>query len=203
MSIKNHSRVYRPLLGGVQIINGRLGEPGTLGMIVPSPSQDGHFLLTAGHVLAKGTPADHVGDLVYQPQASNDTHVAVVAQVSARLDCAAARLVETGFSLEILGIGKLAATAEPKEGMHVIKSGVATGVTEGRIDRVRGEEVTIRLLKGFPFEYELCEAGDSGAIWIDIESRAPVALHFAAQSGGEAVAFAIPLPAVLHELKLA
>ena len=44
-------------------------------------------------------------------------------------------------------------------------------------------------------------AGDSGAVWVETESRAPVALHYSAQSGGRGVAYAIPMPAVLRALQ--
>jgi hypothetical protein len=62
--------------------------------------------------------------------------------------------------------------------------------------------VTIKPLLDCPIDYQLSDAGDSGAVWVEISTRAPVAMHVAAQSGGGAMAFAIPLPTVLKELEL-
>jgi len=90
----------------------------------------------------------------------------------------------------------------PKVDSKLIKAGAATGVTEGRITRVEVAQVTIKPLADFPLEYELSDTGDSGAAWVESETRAPVALHYSAQSGGESVAYAIPMPAVLRELNL-
>jgi hypothetical protein len=126
-----------------------------------------------------------------------------VERVSDRLDCAAARLIDgQQFALEILNIGLLAAVKEPAEGMRVIKTGASTGVTEGKITRVDGDEVTIKPLADFPLEYQLSDTGDSGSVWVESATRSPVALHYSAQSGGGSVAFAIPLPTVLRELAL-
>jgi hypothetical protein len=157
------------------------------------------YLISARHVLAGNRP--RIGGLIRQPDGSQD--IAVVERVSQKYDCAAARLREgQAYALEILHVGKLAAVGDPVEGMLVIKAGAATGVTEGRITRVQGAQVTIKPLADFPLEYQLSDTGDSGAAWVESETRAPVALHYSAQSGGESVAYAIPMPAALRELNL-
>ena len=195
MSIRNLARVYGKLRGGLQIMNREIGEPGTLGMLVTVGGVT--YLISAKHVLAKGRPG--IGDAVRQPAGSND--IAIVERVSERLDCAAARVIAgVPFAPEILHIGALAPTRDPAEGMRVIKAGASTGVTEGKITRIDGNEVTIKPLADFPLEYELSDTGDSGSVWVESESRAPVALHYSAQSGGGSVAYAIPMPAVLREL---
>jgi hypothetical protein len=197
MSIKNLARIYGKLRGGLQIMNAELQEPGTLGMIVVCGGAP--YLVSAKHVLAGKRPG--IGDVIRQPAAAGD--IAVVERVSPMLDCAAARLnADRQFALEILHIGKPAEPADPVEGMRVIKAGAATGVTEGRVTQVNGNEVVIKPLRDFPLEYQLSDTGDSGAVWIDLEGRAPVALHYSAQSGGESVAFGIPMAAVLRELNL-
>ncbi|HEY6343000.1 MAG TPA: hypothetical protein VIY49_16020 [Bryobacteraceae bacterium] len=197
MSVKNLARVYGKLRGGLQIMNVELQEPGTLGMIVVSGGAP--YLISAKHVLAGKRPG--MGDSIRQPAGTAD--IAIVERVSQTLDCAAARLnADQQFALEILQIGKPAAPADPVEGMRVIKAGAATGVTEGKVARVDGTEVVIKPLRDFPLEYQLSDTGDSGAVWVEMEGRAPVALHYSAQSGGESVAYGIPIPTVLKELKL-
>jgi hypothetical protein len=197
MSIRNLARVFGKLRGGLQIMNREVREPGTLGMIAASGGAP--YLISAKHVLAGKRPG--IGDRICQPAGTRD--IAIVERVSQTLDCAAARLsAEQPFVLEILHLGKLAAPREPVEGMRVIKAGAATGVTEGKVTRVDGMEVVIKPLADFPLEYQLSDTGDSGAVWVEMEARAPVALHYSAQSGGESVAYAIPLPAVLRELNL-
>ena len=197
MSIKNLARVYGKLRGGLQIMNREVTEPGTLGMIVVSGGSP--FLISARHVLAKNRPG--VGDAICQPAGTKT--IAIVERVSDRLDCASARLADgQAYALEILHIGALTAPRDPVEGMCVIKTGAATGVTEGRITRVDGDEITIRPLSDFPLEYQLSDTGDSGAIWVESESRAPIGLHYSAQSGGASIAYALPLGTVLRELQL-
>jgi hypothetical protein len=175
-----------------------VGEPGTLGMIVASGGVP--YLISAKHVLAKNRPG--IGDAICQPAGKKT--IAIVDYVSRQLDCARARLSEgEAFAeLEVLHIGSLTAPCEPVEGMVVIKAGAATGVTQGKVSRVNGNEVTIKPLSDFPLEYQLSDTGDSGAIWVESQSRAPVAMHTSAQSGGASVAYAIPLLAVLRELQL-
>ena len=174
----------------------QLREPGTLGMIVAHGGAN--YLISAKHVLAGNRPA--VGDAICQPAGTTD--VAIVERVSQRLDCAAARLVAgQAFAFEVLNIGTLAPPRDPAEGMRVIKAGAATGVSEGKIVRLNGDEIVIKPLADFPLEYELSAAGDSGAVWLESQSRAPVGLHYSAQSGGGGVAYAIPMPTVLRELQ--
>jgi hypothetical protein len=198
LSIKNLARVYGRLRGGLQIMSREVGEPGTLGMIVASGGVP--YLISARHVLAKNRPG--IGDAICQPAGTKT--IAIVDRVSEQLDCARARLVDgQAFNeLEILHVGVLTAPRDPVEGMVVIKAGAATGVTEGKVSRVNGNEVTIKPLSDFPLEYQLSDTGDSGAVWVESQSHAPVALHYSAQSGGASVAYAIPLPAVLRELQL-
>jgi hypothetical protein len=197
VAINNLTKAYGKLRGGLQIMNETLGEPGTLGMIVMSGAAP--YLISAKHVLAKDRPG--IGDKVAQPAVKQT--FAVVERVSKGLDCAAARLSDSAkFALEILHIGPLSAPRSPVEGMRVIKAGASTGVTEGKITRINGDEITIKPLDDFPLEYQLSDTGDSGAVWVERESRAPLGLHYSAQSGGAGVAYAIPMLTVLRELNL-
>jgi hypothetical protein len=197
MSVKNLVRVFGKLRGGLEIMSREVLEPGTLGMIVAHGGAT--YLISARHVLAKNRPG--IGDAICQPAGTRD--IAIVERVSERLDCGAARLADgEPFAFEILHIGTLDAPRDPVEGMRVLKAGAATGVTEGKITRLNGDDVVIKPLADFPLEYQLSETGDSGAVWVERESRAPVALHYSAQSGGGGVSYAIPLPTVLRELDL-
>jgi hypothetical protein len=197
MSMGNLKRIYGNLRGGLQIMNRAAEEPGTLGMIVSADG--GACLISARHVLAPNRPG--IGDAVVQRPGAPE--IAIVERVSDRLDCAAARLAsDVRFAPEILNIGPLAPIKDPAEGMRVVKVGASTDVTEGRITQVNGDEVTIEPLADFPLEYQLSDTGDSGSVWVEIATRAPVALHYSAQSGGASVAFAIPLAVVMAELGL-
>jgi hypothetical protein len=197
VSIKNLTRIYGKLRGGLQIMSREVGEPGTLGMIIVSGGAP--FLISARHVLAKNGPG--IGDAICQPAGTQT--IAIVERVSDRLDCACARLTDgQPYALEILHIGVPTTPRDPEEGMRVLKAGAATGVTEGRITRVDGDEITIKPLSDFPLEYQLSDTGDSGAIWVESTSRAPIGLHYSAQSGGASVAYALPLGTVLRELQL-
>ena len=57
--------------------------------------------------------------------------------------------------------------------MRVLKAGASTGVTEGKITRINGEEITLKPLDDFPLDYQLSDTGDSGAIWV--RARIPFA----------------------------
>jgi hypothetical protein len=111
-----------------------VGQPGTLGMIVASAGVP--YLISARHVLAKNRPG--IGDAICQPAGAKA--IAIVDRVSAQLDCARARLVdgEVFTKLEILHIGILTTPRDPVEGIIVIKTGAATGVTQGKVSRIPG-----------------------------------------------------------------
>jgi hypothetical protein len=114
-------------------------------------------------------------------------------------DVAAARLDGTAPTLgRVLGLGPLAAPEIPAAGMRVIKSGYATGVTEGVVSSVVGDRVEIRRRPGYPSMYELSDFGDSGALWINDLTRRPVAMHMAESPGATAIATSlIPLLSAL------
>jgi hypothetical protein len=113
-----------------------------------------------------------------------------------------------------------ASVAEAAVGMHLIKSGVVTGVTRGKVDGIGGS---------FPIDYtafgdtrrwmdgvrlvidpeaqteEISLKGDSGALWINVATNQAVGLHFAGEDGlGPLAEYALahPLPAVLNALQV-
>jgi hypothetical protein len=207
MQANNHVRVFRPLRGGIAISNPRIDRLGTLGCVVTADGGAERWILTSYHVLGV-READDLQDGEPVFQVTSTTPPEVVARTrrdrsDAGLDVAAARVVDGVESvLEVLGIGPVTTAAEPAAGMRVIKSGVATGVTEGIIRRVDGTRVQIEMPPGFPSKYELSDVSDSGSLWVEVSSRAGVALHFGGNDVGVEKAFAVSLPHALQVLGL-
>jgi hypothetical protein len=187
----NHIRTYARLRGGIAIHNPNAdasvpgGAYGTLGFIGTSDGAD-RWLVSCYHVLCRKNadfPPGAIEPIFHPVSQFEPAPVAVVsdARANRQLDCAAALLLIPGMALgQILGIGKLADPSAPAVGMRVIKSGAETGVTEGLIVKIVGDEVEIAPL-GYtvkPTEYELSEGGDSGSLWIDAATSAPVAMHY-------------------------
>jgi endonuclease G len=182
VSLENHQLPFRPLRGGIEIYTARVDEVGTLGFLAEKP--DGgpeQWLVSCYHVLVGGTNTPPVdGESVLQPSAG-EAPVAFVdaSRADPFLDCAAAKLAPTVRGVnEVLGIGQLRSSPIiPVVGMVVIKSGVTTGVTEGVIAQVNGDDVVIGVPPLFDREYRLSRRGDSGALWLRRDDLAPVALH--------------------------
>lgn len=205
MQVRNHVQSFRPLRGGIAISNGNGGRLGTLGCIVTSDGAD-RWILSAHHVL-RGSGLDlGDGEPIFQPALGGaDLPIARTrrAQASHELDAAAALIVDGVRAVnEILGLGTVGQLAEPIEGERVIKSGAATGVTEGQIVRVIGDDVRIELLSGYPSKYELSAVSDSGAIWLAQGTLSPVALHVAGNDTGIEVAVGVRISTVLQTLNL-
>ena len=73
---------------------------------------------------------------------------------------------------------------------------------EGRIQAVVGSDVIIERLPGYPTEYLLAGPGDSGAVWVDASTLAPVALHKRETAVGPHQALATDFGTVLTALHL-
>jgi hypothetical protein len=203
--MSNHNEHFRPLRGGIVIVARTENNFGTLGMVVTKTGVD-RWGLTCGHVLGPLAGPVPPADPVFQPDNSATTFrvgetVSTVADPT--LDCAAFR-IDAGIpiSKEILGIGTPAAPKAPATGMRVIKSGRSTEVTEGEIDSVTGARVEIKLRSDYPAAYDLSDPGDSGAVWFEQSTLAPVALHRAGTTSGPSFAFASDITAVLTRLGL-
>jgi hypothetical protein len=203
--VRNHVQPFRPLRGGIAIVCGSNGPFGTLGCLATSDGQD-RWLLTANHVLS-GTAATVQEDIpVFQP-AMGGPEAPIgrtrQAKASKALDVAAAVVVAgTETVNEILGIGVLGPLSEPAVGMRVVKSGIATGVTEGVIVNVTNERVRIEVPPGYPSKYELSSISDSGSIWVEQNTASPVALHVAGNDTGIEIALGIRLSEILTTLNL-
>jgi hypothetical protein len=111
-----------------------------------------------------------------------------------------------------LELGPVAGVAAPRIGMHIVKSGRASGITEGIISGLVGEQATT--YNGFPwkiqhvvhiipvrFGAEVSRAGDSGSWWLDKATNKVVGLHFAGDDDPE-YALAIAMPQVLEALDI-
>lgn len=205
MSVQNHSEHFRPLRGGIVIVAASRLHYGTLGIVLTRTSSD-RWGLTCAHVLGPvGGPVPNA-DPVFQPDTSSASfQVGVTDGVCAdpALDCAAFRInVGVSATSELLGIGAPAPPTAAFVGMRLIKSGRSTGVTEGQVHSVVGSVVSIRLLTSFPAAYDLSEPGDSGSIWCEATTHAPVALHTSGTSGGLSAATAVDITSVLTALDL-
>lgn len=190
---RNHSFPFRPLIGGVFILNPANGRPGTLGLI--AIRNDGsRFLVSAYHVLCRpegGTFVD--GETVEQPIGPGNVVAHVfAADTDPALDVAAARIAPAvGSEGRVLGLPPLTAAKSPEVGMEVLKSGAATGVSEGRLTDVDGTRVLISRPVASISKYEVSGFGDSGALWVERETLAPICMHLATDDAGRAVALDI------------
>ena len=201
MSVANHRRAFRPLVGGSLILQSQTGQAGTLGMVLTSDGAD-RWLLTCHHVIARPNGNLVAADTVLQPdQARGGIASLGSIRFDQSLDCAAVKLT-VGASGLILGVGELGQAKSPTVGMRVMKSGWQTGVSEGVVDQVNGNTVVIRRRPDFPSDYVLATIGDSGAIWVESDTLAPVALHTRESAVGVHLAFASDFSAVLTALAL-
>ncbi|MEO6802276.1 MAG: hypothetical protein ABI197_03415 [Granulicella sp.] len=195
---------YRPVLAGISIVNARIGEPGTLGYIA-ADGDGALWIVSAYHVLCGAALESYIADeAIYQPAAAapeNRIAVTRATRANAALDCAAA-LLDLGITTVSyqIGIGASPAPIEPVVGMRVIKAGAVSGITEGIVQSVDGDTVRIAADPAFPADYVLSEPGDSGALWVEQQSRAPVALHLGRSSSRRAEG--LSFRAVLAALQL-
>lgn len=201
MAYRNEALVYPVLRGGVLVSNpANQNEAGTLGCLLT----DGHqqWLLSCYHVLGRHNGATAING---EPIVQGLTGTATVALLDTAhsdpvLDVAVAA-VQPGIKTDasILHIGKLTGVEAPQLGMKVIKCGADTGVTEGIITAIQNGVVTIARDKTVPASYRISGGGDSGALWVNLATRAGVVLH---QRGDDVRAFGLPLVDVLSSLHL-
>lgn len=206
MSLYNHRLVFRPVLGGVEIFNERVGEVGTLGFVGRfSQGDPNRWIVSCYHVLVGASNRTPVGgEEILQP--SDGAAIAAVdaGRADANLDCAAAKVVSgVDATGSILGIGGPADPADPALGMRLVKSGASTGITEGVVVGIAGDDVTIAIVGGFDPNYELSGPGDSGSLWVERGTRRAVALHTRELPGGTRRCSAKRIVPVLNALDLA
>jgi hypothetical protein len=179
--MNNADLLYRPLICGISLFNGRLGEPGTLGYFGRDPAGN-TWLISAYHVLCNPTATPYAADeAIYQPAAVLGSYQVATtrsSRASSLLDCAAAQLDPLIACINAqFGLGPVSQPKAPALGMRVVKSGYATGVTEGLITQISGDSIRIEADPHFDNAYVLSAAGDSGSLWLEQDTRAPIALH--------------------------
>lgn len=205
MSIRNRNLPYRPLIAGVAIFNPVVNKLGTLGMI---HLHDGkRWIVSCYHVLCRAdfSPFEQP-EPIFQPFpgiAAAPVAFTDPQRASSELDCAAAFVVEDlrAFPV-ILELGFVGPPTEPAVGMRVLKSGITTGVTEGEITNIDGDRLEIGVPQDFPTGYDLSDPGDSGALWVERDTRRAVALHTGGNDTGTEKAFGVRLQTVLEALDL-
>lgn len=200
----NHDLAYRPLRAGTSILNARVNEPGTLGLIAQDAA-GAAWIVSCYHVLCDVNLGAYVqDDPIYQPAAVvNGNQIAVTSKTmaDAGLDCAAAKVMAgIQVSNSILEIGPVTGVVAATAGMRVVKSGGVSGITEGVVANVAGQMVTIRIDASFSQQYVLSEPGDSGALWVEQTTQRAVALHRGLQTAREAAA--VPVQLVMDKLGL-
>ena len=218
-------RSQQPKLSpGLSIGNLATSETGTLGALVRGPNGE-TFILSNWHVLAAGAT---IGDQIVQPGPMHlgpDAARAVgildrSLLPSEQFDAALARVID-GFPIEptLFNLGFEAnSVVEPTLGMRLTKSGAVSGITEAVVDGVDGsyklDYSSFGLgqlwMRGFRLvkdrgstSVSISEPGDSGSLWVDVESKAAVGIHFGGESDDSPLndfALAHPLNEVLRRL---
>jgi len=158
---------------------------GTLGAVVFDADSLEPMGLSNHHVLV-GAEGEE-GDEVAQPNSGDPNDViGTLTRSDFELDCAVCTLndsreISTGiFDLLPEGVGGV---VKPELGMAVAKSGRTTGTTFGIIDGVDTEGFSIIPdLANPPSEGEISAGGDSGSVWIEVETSNAVGLHFAGEA---------------------
>lgn len=204
--VANYLQKYTTIRGGIEIAPPD-GRRGTLGMLLTSDGAD-RWLVSCCHVLGVGTPPVVTpGRRICQPAfAEESTPIAATngARTSGNLDCAAGRLLDSlPYLDEILGIGRVGQPIDAVVGMRLVKAGAGTGVTEGWVDDIDANgEIIIRLPPDVPKTCKLSHEGDSGAVWVSLYDRRPVALHREGNVDGVPFAIGIPFAEVCRRLGL-
>ncbi|MGH1509778.1 hypothetical protein [Ralstonia solanacearum] len=216
------------LCPGISVGNLATGETGTLGALVHA--FDGTpYILSNWHVLAGGADAKQ-GDQIIQPGpmhlGPNTPHLVATLDRSLspyeQLDAALGR-VAAGVPLnpQFFDLDFFAASvAEPSPGTHLVKSGAVSGVTEAMVDGIGGVYqldysnfgLPSLWMRGFRLVKDsgstavsISEPGDSGAVWVDPQSRAAVGLHFGGEDDASSLndyALAHPIGDVLRRLSV-
>jgi len=197
---------YRPLVSGIRIFNEITGSPGTLGCIALD-TDDTPYIVSCYHVLGRSHSST---DVVANDEPIFQSTLALGGGIIARtrtdmmnaaLDYGAAIIVPAiAVSTSLLELDPIQQTATPEVGMRVIKSGAQTGVTLGIVTDVTATLITIESLHDAPIDYVLSEKGDSGAIWLDVDTGNAVGLHFSGKDNR--IAYARPLGSMLDALGL-
>lgn len=204
MSAKNHQLCHRPVRAGIFIYNPNAGASGTVGMVAQD-EVGGIWIVSCYHVLVRWNMSAFPGsEVIYQPTSTLPAIAKTnLTKASSALDCAAAK-IEPGVQVadEVLGVGRAFGIGPPIEGRRVVKSGAATGISEGVVRSVDGDYVEIVPIANYPTNYVLSDPGDSGAPWLDAMTNDIVALNLGLRGPGDRTVKARSMEAVLTALSL-
>jgi len=208
-----------PLQLGVSVGNVQRFTTGTMGYCVRDRYSGRPGFVSNWHVLC-GSPDARASEPISQPgpmhQGTSPARIAATVERFTALDvgCDAALAllvpgVEQGQSLFENGLG-ISGSELPRLGTHLLKFGATSLLTHGLIDGVDGSYQvdysafgdTKRWIDGIRIvvdpahpEPEISLAGDSGAAWVNPETRKAVAMHFGGEDGlGPTAEYALALP---------
>jgi hypothetical protein len=222
---------FDPIRPGISIGNVQRTTTGTLGAIVRDSSNGGApCLLSNWHVLCAAADCT-AGEPISQPGSfdAGANPARVVAKLlrwvnlSHGCDAAIALLEKDAhFECEPFGLDLSAAlVAEPQIHMKVVKSGLSSGITHAIVDGLHGSYSMdysafgdqVRFMDGIHLvadpdhpDQDISLEGDSGAVWLDPQTKSAVALHFAGEDGlGPLANYALahPLSQVMRLLNIA
>jgi hypothetical protein len=190
------AHVFNPMQGGISISNALQFGYGTLGGKVVDRDTGAEMILSNWHVLVNSWSV-RAGLPIYQPgQGDGGRAEHTVARLSRHamdhfIDAAVAELTGTRPLLnEQLGLGPVTGVRQPVPGLRITKSGRRTGVTTGIITGIEGRQVmtyagvqrvirhVVHIAKA-PDSAQVSAKGDSGAWWLEQDTRQAVGLHFA------------------------
>lgn len=213
------AHVFSPLRGGISVSNEWFYNYGTLGGVVKDRDSGDDMILSNWHVLAGSAYAPR-GLRIYQPgraDGGRSRHTIALFDrdgMTEGIDAAVAKLLTDArpWINDQLDIGAVSGVGSPRLGMQVVKSGRGSERTEGVVDGVLGD-YPIRY-GGLPRKIrhvyriapltgtEVSRGGDSGAWWLEQDTRKAVALHFAGFDYPMEAALAIAMPQVLEALRV-
>jgi hypothetical protein len=210
MSDRPRHTVVRPVCPGLRILNPECGTPGTIGLF-GRDEHDRTWIVSCRHVLLRPAevPDDQLAgpEEIHQPGPGLAYSVIADSDVTRQnlaLDCAAA-VLRPALALDpgVFGLGSvLGRPAQPRLRMRVIKSGAQTGVTRGVVTLVGGSRIRISLPDDAAEDTILSMGGDSGAVWFEEDTLAPIGLHRRGNVAGVEFALASPMDAVMATLQL-
>jgi hypothetical protein len=215
----DHQIRHQLLKGGISIGNLLLGGSGTISASVFDNLSGQQMVLSNWHVLC-GRLNCRVGEPIIQP-GNGGADGGGAADLIARLarwrfddqvDAALAVLSGQRFCTDdLLHLGRVSTrVGSAVLGMHVMKSGRTTGVTDGKITDVSADitidyqgSLGVRDLRNqliIKNGNQVSLPGDSGSLWVDDDLRA-VGLNFAGQDDGT-LGIANPIGFVIEALEI-
>jgi len=195
----NLKLAYRPLLGGVGIVVSSTRKWATLGLIAQGDVLK--WAITAAHAIGTISLNDRI--TVFQGPWNDALAISNVEaseiRINSSLDVAAIPIMKTvAAESAIVNLGVWGAIATPAVNMEVVRVGVGSGIARGKVESMQGSRVRICRPAGYPSDYSVGEAGDSGALWLGYPGLELISLHLAKGNDGVAISTAVEvaLPAL-------